>query len=147
MRQIHRGKVRGNAMTDATIANIVTATVTIVTMVVGFLTLWVKLKYSVEKVQKVEDKLDDNTRVTRAGNVLTESSAKAAATHAATAAAKAEALSSQLNGKLEERMEALIKQQLEPIIDMLKDHVVKDETSFAEVKEHLGKLAASKGCK
>lgn len=134
-------------MTDATIANIVTATVTIVTMVVGFLTLWVKLKYGEEKVQKVEDKLDDNTRVTRVGNALTESSAKAAATHAATAAAKAEALSSQLNGKLEERMGALIKQQLEPIIDMLKDHVVKDETSFAEVKEHLGKLAASKGCK
>jgi hypothetical protein len=134
-------------MTDATIANIVTATVTIVTMVIGFLTLWVKLKYGVDKVQKVEDKLDDNTKVTKDGNVAAESHAKAAVTAAENAATKAETLSSQLNGKLEERMGALIKQQLEPIVDMLKDHVVKDETSFAEVNEHLGKLVASKGCK
>lgn len=58
-------------MSDAAIASIVTGIVTISTMVIGFLTLWIKLRYGVEKAEEVatkaqdmEDKIDHNTTIT-----------------------------------------------------------------------------------
>lgn len=60
-------------MSDAAIANIVTGIVTIVTLVIGFLTLWVKLKYGAEKAEEaavkadiVESKIDANTKISAA---------------------------------------------------------------------------------
>lgn len=58
-------------MNDAAIANVVTGLVTITTLVVGFLTLWVKLRYGAEQAEKaarkadvVERKIDYNTTKT-----------------------------------------------------------------------------------
>lgn len=71
-------------MSDATIVTVVTGIVTVTTMVVGFLTLWLKLKYGVDKAEQaatkaehaatkaaskaevVEGKLDANTATTNA---------------------------------------------------------------------------------
>ena len=58
-------------MSDAAVTILVAGLVNVVTMVVGFLTLWVKLRYGVEKADSiarkadlVETKLDHNTQVT-----------------------------------------------------------------------------------
>ena len=51
-------------MSDAAITALVSGLVTITTIVVGFLTLWVKLKYGAEKVDYVAQKLDANTELT-----------------------------------------------------------------------------------
>lgn len=55
----------------AVVTTIVSGVVTIVVGIIGFFTLWLKLKYGVEKVdeaatnaQKVEKKIDENTRIT-----------------------------------------------------------------------------------
>ena len=59
-------------MSDAAITAIVTGTVTVLGQFIGFLIIWVKLKYGVdkavevsEKTDAVEAKLDDNTHITR----------------------------------------------------------------------------------
>lgn len=51
-------------MSDSAVANIMTDLVTITITVVGFLTLWVKLRYGIRKTESVESKLDDNTAMT-----------------------------------------------------------------------------------
>lgn len=51
-------------MSDAAIACIMTGLVNVATMLIGFLTLWVKLRYAGEKADEVEKKLDDNTAIT-----------------------------------------------------------------------------------
>lgn len=58
-------------MSDAAIASVVTGLVTVVTLITGFLTLWVKLRYGVEKAEEaatkaklVEHKIDTNTQIT-----------------------------------------------------------------------------------
>lgn len=69
-------------MSDSAITTIVSGVITVVITVVGFLTLWVKLKYgeskateaavkaeaAVAKATTVEDKIDDNTNITREVN-------------------------------------------------------------------------------
>lgn len=59
-------------MSDAAVANLITGAVTITTLVVGFLTLWVKLRYGVKKAEEVsvkaesvENKIDHNTILTQ----------------------------------------------------------------------------------
>lgn len=64
-------------MSDAAIASIVTGVVTIATMVVGFLTMMVKLKYGVDQVEAVSGKVDVNTAITTA----TKESADKASEH------------------------------------------------------------------
>jgi hypothetical protein len=44
-------------MSDAAIAIVVSGSITIATMVVGFLTLWIKLKYGAEKLDSVEKRV------------------------------------------------------------------------------------------
>jgi len=58
-------------MSDAAVTTIVTGFVTIVTMVIAFLTLWVKVRYGVGRVEEivtktraVENKIDHNTTMT-----------------------------------------------------------------------------------
>lgn len=60
-------------LSDAAIPVIVTGLVTITTVVVGFLTTWVKLKYGVDKAEEaatkaaqVEEKIDENTVISTA---------------------------------------------------------------------------------
>ncbi len=61
-------------MSDAAISSLVTGLITVTTMVVGFLTLWVKLRYGTQMAEKaaskaaeVEDKIDANTVLTVKG--------------------------------------------------------------------------------
>jgi hypothetical protein len=65
-------------MSDAAVTAVVAGAVNIVGMVIGFLTLWMKVKYGAEKaaaaVTKAEAaeetlgrKIDDNTKITQAG--------------------------------------------------------------------------------
>lgn len=49
-------------MSDAAIATIAAAAVTITTMVIGFLSLWVKLKYGVQQVKEASDKAEEAAR-------------------------------------------------------------------------------------
>lgn len=58
-------------MSDAAIASLATCGVTIATMLIGFLTMWVRLRYGVEKAEEaakkaatVEGKIDDNNAMT-----------------------------------------------------------------------------------
>lgn len=51
-------------MSDGAIASITAALITITTMVIGFMTLWVKLKYGVKTAESVETKVDHNTAMT-----------------------------------------------------------------------------------
>ena len=120
-------------MSDGAIATIVTGLITITMTVIGFLTLWLKLRYGVtkaeetaEKVHTVEKKLDANTVMTAAG-------VNAAST-------KADAIVEQLNGKLEDRIRSIVKEQLEPIIAMFKIHSDQDDKNTAEIRESIEKL-------
>lgn len=65
-------------MSDAAVVTLVSGLVTVTTIVTGFLTLWIKIKYGVEKAQEaadtanvvegkmnaVEGKVDENTLIT-----------------------------------------------------------------------------------
>lgn len=85
-------------MTDVGMASLVTGLITITGMIVGFLTLWAKLKYGVEKaeeaatkVKAVEDKIDENTSLTRTATTA----ATNAAVNAKTAVQKAQEASTE----------------------------------------------------
>src|SRR5689334_13108395 len=61
-------------VSDSAVASITASLVTIATMVIGFLTLWIKLKYGEDrdkelkaKADLVEAKIDVNTKITKAG--------------------------------------------------------------------------------
>lgn len=71
-------------MSEAAITSIITGLVTITTLVIGFLTLWVKLRYGVAKAEtialqaeSVENKIDHNTHLT----VQAKEAAKKASEH------------------------------------------------------------------
>ena len=66
-------------MSDSAVATIVAGIITVVTMVIGFLTLWVKLKYAGSKAEEaadkaviVEKKIDDNTATTKSVDAKTD---------------------------------------------------------------------------
>ena len=46
-------------MSDAAVSIVVTGVITLTTMVIGFLTLWIKLRYGVGKVEEVSVKADE----------------------------------------------------------------------------------------
>lgn len=134
-------------MSDAAIAAIVTGVVTVATMVVGFLTLWVKLKYGVEKAEEavtktyaVERKIDDNTVITKAASVAALTNAKAAADNAIEAKEASEYISKQLNGSLEQKITAIVKTHTDPITDMLKVHSEQDDKNMTEIRQALKEL-------
>ncbi len=105
-------------LSDAAIASIVTGVVTITLAIIGYLNLLAKLKYGVEKAEEaatkakqVEDKIDDNTTLTKEGIKAVATNAKVAAENASDAKdaasdAKdvASDISSRLNGALECRI-------------------------------------------
>lgn len=51
-------------MSDAAVASIITGLVSISTTIVGLLTLWIKVKYGVQKMEETGTKLDANTVIT-----------------------------------------------------------------------------------
>jgi uncharacterized coiled-coil protein SlyX len=82
-------------MSDATATSLITGMVTITTMIVGFLTLWAKLRYGADKAEqaadnasrvegkldanasRVEGKLDANTKLTEEAKEAAEANAGA----------------------------------------------------------------------
>lgn len=117
-------------MSDSAVATIVAGSITIATMVIGFLTLWVKLRYGVEKAEEVarktaavEVKLDNNTSLTKEG---TKAAADNAATAVKTASEAKEAavqsarmITDKLNGGLDKILSAMIT----PVREMLAQHM------------------------
>ena len=134
-------------MSDAGIASIVTGIVTITTIIAGFLTLWIKLRYGVlkaeeaaTKAQVVETKIDNNTKITKEGVEAAANNAQAAADAANASAAKTDALSEQLNGKLEARITAIVKEYTEPLVVMFRVHSEQDDKNMMEIRRALGEL-------
>ena len=90
-------------MSDSAITVIVSGTVQAIVLVVGFLTLWIKLRYG------VEDKIDLNTKLTKAGTTEAANSAQLAALRSTDAKAAADELRKTLNGALDKRIEEAVK--------------------------------------
>ena len=145
-------------MSDAAVASIVTGIVTVLTMVMGFLTLWIKLRYgvgkaeeAVVKVKAVESKIDENTHLTMTGAEKINQNAREAADaaslvarDAASAAAMvANELSQLLNGSLDRRMRAIVKEHSEPLLATFKSHAEQDERNMAEIRQALQSLRAT----
>ena len=126
-------------MSDAAVSSLVYAIITIVGMIVGFLTLWVKLKYGVAKAEEaatkatvVENKLDENTRLTKDGTTAAATAAARAET-AATGAITAAVSASQENAeklhilhKIEEQTNGAA-ESLRALVAALADRVKKLE--------------------
>jgi hypothetical protein len=134
---------RSEVMSDAAVASIVTGIVTMTTIVVGFLTLWVKLRYGEAKVAAVEEKIDANTEMTKTGNA----NSKAAAVAAKVAVQKAGDVSEDnrrkyvLLNKIDQQTNggliAAIDASLKPLSDAFKDHVIQDEQNMGEIRKQL----------
>lgn len=127
----------------AIVTAIVTGVVTVTTTVVGFLILWVKLKYGVEKgeelltkAQTVEDKVDDNTKITKEGATAATENAKVAATAAASAKVSADDVSRKLNGGID----AAMLEAVRPIKESLEAHTIQDARDLKDVKERFDEL-------
>ncbi len=129
-------------MSDAAIASIVTGIVTVATLLIGFLTLWVKLRYGEEKTDKVEKKIDDNTVLTKAATVAAAQSA-AVAVETATESRKATAeIAKKLNGGVDSAIEHAVK----PLRDAFAEHAIVDEANMKEIRVALEELRrATKG--
>ena len=141
-------------MSDAAIASIVTGMVTMTTIVAGFLTIWVKMKYGAEKAEEVSKKVDNNTEITKRGieeagthAAIAADAAKDAASAATHAAVKTDALSEQLNGKLEAKIGEIVKGHIdglkghvESVVTMFHAHSAQDDKNMAEIRQALGEL-------
>jgi hypothetical protein len=141
-------------VSDGAIAALVTGAITITTMVVGFLTLWIKLKYGVDKVEEaatkvkvVEAKVDDNTALTKAGtkaaatNALTAANTAADAKVAAiTAANNTQDLISQLNGGLDHKVHATATSHFDTLSAAVQAHAEQDDKNMTEIRQALGEL-------
>ena len=131
-------------MSDGAIATLVSGIITITTMVVGFLTMWVKLKYGAaqtemvaEKTTIVEGKIDANTALTKAGMEAAITSAVNAANAARTAANRAEELSGQLNGALEVKVATIVKNHVDPLVKSFKEHNDQDQRNMDRIEKAL----------
>jgi hypothetical protein len=117
-------------MSDTTVANLVTGAVTIVTMLIGLLSLWLRLRYDVRNVAK---KVDANTAMTSAGVKVAASAAKAAKEVAVEAKNTVEGISKKLNGGLEETISAIVS----PVRTTLEAH----DQNLEEVKQKFDGLS------
>lgn len=124
-------------MSDAAVTILVSGLITITTMVVGFLTLWIKLKY---QSQKVEDKVDANTNLTRSGTAAASINAQVAAVAAKEAAEKTDELAKQMNGEMDRK----IQKQIEPIVVALKEHTIQDDKNMKDIFHVLEEIKGSK---
>lgn len=105
-------------MSDAAIASIVSAAVTVLTMIGGLVALWLKLKYKVEgESNRLDRKLDTNTYITEQAARSVESNSKVVATSVTAV--------DQINKKLNGGIDAAIAQAIEPIHKMLNEHTKK----------------------
>lgn len=100
-------------MSDTVIMSIVSGLVTVVTMVLGFLTLWLKLKYG------VENKIDHNTTLTQEGTAAAKRGTDAAVRTSSDAKNAIKSISDRLNGGIDESINTAVG----PVKQMLLDHV------------------------
>ena len=121
-------------MSDASIVTLVTGITTVVTTIVAFLTLWVKLQYGVDKVS---NKVDDNTRLTKEGTTV-------AAIAATAAANRTDELAKSLNGALDARIQKVVDMQIkihiDPLLAAFKEHYEADERNMTEIRATLAQL-------
>ncbi len=102
-------------MTDAAVATIVSGAITIAGMIVGFLTMWFKVKYT---NQSVEEKVDANTRVTKEGTTEATEHAKVAAEAANSVSMTTQSIDRKLNGGLHSAIHAAI----DPVRAAMEEH-------------------------
>ena len=121
-------------MSDAAVASLVTGLITITTMVVGFLTLWLKLRYG------VESKIDTNTLLTKQGAAAATEHAKVASEAASSAMIAAETLNRSLNGELDIRIKNVVSAAVSPLADALRIHAAQDEKNMVEIRDILRSL-------
>lgn len=128
-------------MSDAAIANIVTGLVTITVTIVGFLTLWIKLKYGVKKTEDVEakaitveEKLDANTIITKAASEAAVKSAVTAARSATESKEATAAIAAKLNGGVDAAIEAAVA----PLHRRIDEHMgkLKELTDYVHQRNH-----------
>ncbi len=134
-------------MSDAAITMIVAGLLQIATMVVGFLTLWIKLKFGAEqaeeakkKAERVEKKIDDNTTITRAGTTQASANAMLAANTAHEAKVATEQMAANMSKKLNGGIDGAIEAALKPLQDAMTDHALQDEMNMKEIRAALGEL-------
>lgn len=134
-------------LSDAAITSIVTGLVSITTMVIGFLTLWVKLRHGAEKAEEaavkaeiVESKIDGNTKLAIAATTQAAENAEIAATAANQAAKKAEEMVARLNGPLDERIRTIVRERTESLITIMKQHTEQDDKNMQEIRQALSEL-------
>ena len=116
-------------MSDAAVANIVTGVVTVATLLVGFFTLWIKLRYGVNKVQEAREeaatradetaaKIDANTEITRVGAAAAVESAQ------------------KLNGGVD----SAVVNAMAPIHKALMEHIAQNTRDIGELKRVVADL-------
>lgn len=117
-------------MSDAAVASIVGGVITIVTLVVGFLTLWVKLKYGVTKLEEAaktgaENKLAvaENTQLTRRNTSAVDN------------------VASQLNGALDDKVTRIIKDHTEPLVKAFEAHNRQDQANMDRIETAIKELS------
>lgn len=123
-----------NDLSDAAVASIMTGLVTIATVVVGFLSMWIKLRYG------VESKIDNNTEITRTNAKQAVDAATTVATKADAIAEKTDAIAEKINGGLERKIEAIVKLYVGPITAAMAAHSEQDDRNVQEIKKALGEL-------
>ena len=97
-------------MSDAAVATIVSGMITIVTLIIGFFTMLIKLKYAKEAV-------DANTELTKAGTEAAASNAKEAAVAASSVVLTTDSINKKLNGGLHSTINEAIQPELKTIQD------------------------------
>ncbi len=120
-------------MSDAAVATIVSGAITIVTLIIGFFTLLIKLKYAKESIG---DKVDHNTKVTEDGTTMAASNAAEAATASKSVALTTDTINKKLNGGLH----AAINSAIDPVHKALIAHTEKDANDLAEVKDDVAEV-------
>jgi preprotein translocase subunit SecF len=132
-------------MSDAAITTVVTGLVTFTTIVVGFLTMYVKLKYGTDKTEEaarkvnvVEEKIDQNTVLTKAGTEAAANNARIAARTANEAKVAANDVAEKINGELEEKIRGIVKEHMVVLADAFDGHM-------REIKQMLDDLKSSGG--
>lgn len=103
-----------------------TAIVTIVTGIVTVVTLWIRLKYGVDRVA---DKVDVNTDITQKVGAAAVANARAAVETAADAKEAAQSIDKKLNGGID----AALSQAVGRMQASLDKHALQDEKNLAEI--------------
>ncbi len=88
-----------------------------------------------QKINEVETKIDDNTKVTKEGAAAAVENAKVAAVTATAAKTAAVEMKEEINKKLNGGMDELIASAVDPIKTMLDDHTYKIEKLDAYTHE------------